>query len=740
MTKTLRLASSIPKPSLPNDASRVITALWGLRVAVNHENGMEWATRSTWLHLVGDCVEWPLDLLDEFIRLSVKDSGGNQPHRIRPKRNKKVICWNDAFDCFVEAYSKQPILFNKYFIKSINQLEQHWLAICDRDIIWKNIMFVGDLQYLNGLERKLLLCYVYLDDSRSPLHDFLEDIELGSIPQAIEIMASMFDSTPELITDAVHRNSPLMANGLIYRASRVYLWFNFINVSKCLKTALVYPNKTPNDLVRNFTAEATPGHLGVDDIPHLLDSLQWLTDIISNALITRESGVNVLLYGAPGTGKTEFAKLLAGQVGAMLYEVSFMDSNGDPVCSQDRYVSLLMSQSFLSARNDCLLLFDEVDDAIEANGATDEFDQPYKNCKASVNHQLEHNPIPIIWICNDLRFFSAAQLRRFLFHLEFRMPPRVVRQRIAERYLAQFNISESLIKNVSQHAHLSPAQIENTARLLKLHKGHDVSESEILIEKAIRQSMSAMNQSVAKKPVKPITPYRLDYLNIDTPVPMERIVDAIRKRPVASLCFYGPSGTGKSQLAEYLSGHTGLNLIVKCASDLLSKWVGETEQNIATMFKNASEEQSIIFLDEADSFLRSRMVMTRNFEASPVNELLQQMEHFDGIFICATNLFEQFDQAAFRRFTFKVRFGYLKPEQRAALFAESLQLTKFIVSAEHQRRLQKLDQLTPGDYATVLRQVHILGEKLTADEFIDQLENECAAKNGGRIQRGIGFT
>ena len=73
------------------------------------------------------------------------------------------------------------------------------------------------------------------------------------------------------------------------------------------------------------------------------------------------------------------------------------------------------------------------------------------------------------------------------------------------------------------------------------------------------------------------------------------------------------------------------------------------------------------------------------------------------------------------------------------LFAESLQLTTAALSGDQQWRLQKLDQLTPGDFATVLRQAYTLGEALTANDFLQQLENECAVKSGGRGQRSIGF-
>jgi SpoVK/Ycf46/Vps4 family AAA+-type ATPase len=74
----------------------------------------------------------------------------------------------------------------------------------------------------------------------------------------------------------------------------------------------------------------------------------------------------------------------------------------------------------------------------------------------------------------------------------------------------------------------------------------------------------------------------------------------------------------------------------------------------------------VLLLDEADSFLRSRRLAERNYEVTEVNEMLQGMERFAGVFICTTNLFEDLDEAALRRFTFKIRFHPLNPSSASA--------------------------------------------------------------------------
>jgi len=79
---------------------------------------------------------------------------------------------------------------------------------------------------------------------------------------------------------------------------------------------------------------------------------------------------------------------------------------------------------------------------------------------------------------------------------------------------------------------------------------------------------------------------------------------------------------------------------------------------------DAEREKAILFLDEADSFLRNREFANRSWEVTQVNEMLVQMENFNGIFIAATNLITNFDMAAFRRFDMKIRFAAMNAEQR----------------------------------------------------------------------------
>ena len=180
--------------------------------------------------------------------------------------------------------------------------------------------------------------------------------------------------------------------------------------------------------------------------------------------------------------------------------------------------------------------------------------------------------------------------------------------------------------------------------------------------------------------------------------------------------------------------------MVKQASDLISKYIGETEQQMAAMFRDALAEKAVLLLDEADSFLQDRRGAQRSYEVTEVNEMLQGMERFDGVFICTTNLFERIDQAALRRFTFKLEFRPLTKEQREQMFlTEALGGDSSLLTSSVLARLAVLDHLCPGDFAAVKRQSTILGAQFDATEFLEQLEAEHRLKPDVRDNRSIGF-
>lgn len=127
-----------------------------------------------------------------------------------------------------------------------------------------------------------------------------------------------------------------------------------------------------------------------------------------------------------------------------------------------------------------------------------------------------------------------------------------------------------------------------------------------------------------------------------------------------SLVFSGPSGTGKTMEAQVIAGDLGLELYRIDISQLVSKYIGETEKHISELFEKAKDINAVLFFDEADAlFARRSEVSDANDRSANMEtaHLLQKLEEYEGIVLLATNLKENIDEAFRRRIRFMIRFS-----------------------------------------------------------------------------------
>ncbi|MCJ2183099.1 ATP-binding protein, partial [Novosphingobium sp. 1949] len=196
-----------------------------------------------------------------------------------------------------------------------------------------------------------------------------------------------------------------------------------------------------------------------------------------------------------------------------------------------------------------------------------------------------------------------------------------------------------------------------------------------------------------------------------------------------SLLLSGPPGTGKTALAHHLARALDRPLLVRRASDLLSRWVGETEQQIAKSFVRAREEGAVLLFDEADSLLFDRGDARASWERTQVNEMLTWLDRHPLPVVAATNHTGKLDPASLRRFVFKLELRALGPDKAARAFAAWFGM-------EAPASLAALAGLTPGDFAVVARQLRHAPAR-DAGEIVQRLAAECAVKPQGRGR--IGF-
>ncbi len=624
-------------------------------------------------------------------------------------------------------------------------------------LVEKNIDALAGLLQLNKAERALLL-YGTLARYQRDLRSLLVEFKVNNAPEAYAALADIAGVKASEVGEALRAGSRLERIGLVENLiseHNITDLADLMKVSEKLPPVLMREYRDQSELMAVFTRPASKTELNAKDFHFVDDDVQVLVSLMRNAVERKELGVNVLLYGPPGTGKTELAKVVAQAAGLELFEVEYADRDGNSLSGRDRYRSLQIAQVFLKGASQASLLFDEVEDvfppiSVDAAQLMARQEQQAMasavshsvNGKAWVNQILEANAVPTIWVTNRIEQIDPAFRRRFAYHLELKSPPPGAREQLVRKTLDGVAVSDGFVAKLTERKGLTPAQIRTAVRFADLAKSdEDTTVYEKLIERQLKNSDEALgNKAEDTKGRKQVTTYDLDMLNVETRFDIPRIVEALKARGHGTLCFYGAPGTGKTALGEHIARSLGKPLIVKQASDLISKFVGETEQNMAKMFNEAESEKAVLLLDEADSFLQDRRGAQRSYEVTEVNEMLQQMERFSGIFVCTTNLLDRVDQAALRRFTFKIKFKPLTKEQREKMFiTEALAGDATKLDDALRVRLAKLEQICPGDFAAVKRQVDILATEFSADEFIEQLEAEHRIKPEVREARGMGF-
>jgi SpoVK/Ycf46/Vps4 family AAA+-type ATPase len=640
-------------------------------------------------------------------------------------------------------------------------------------LVEKNIDALAGLLQLNRAERALLL-YGTLARYQRDLRSLLVEFKVNNAPEAYAALADVAGVKAHEVAEALRAGSRLERIGMVENLiseHNITDLADLMKVSEKLPPVLMREYRDHNELMAVFTRPATRSELGLADFAFVQEDADVLVALLRNAVAGREQGVNVLLYGPPGTGKTELAKVVSQAAGLDLFEVESSDRDGNSLSGRDRYRSLQIAQVFLKGSAHSALLFDEVEDvfppisseAAQIMARSEQLSAPVSGSvsgKAWVNQILETNTVPTLWVTNRIEQIDPAFRRRFAYHLELRSPPPGAREGVVRKTLEGVQVSEAFVAKLTARKGLTPAQIRTAVRFARLTcapektmdaqvdgeamqailQGGRTALLESLIERQLKNADVALGNRLDTAGRRSVTTYDLAMLNVESRFEVPRIVEALKARGHGSLCFYGAPGTGKTALAEHIASALEQPLIIKQASDLMSKYVGETEQNMAAMFREAEAEKAVLLLDEADSFLQDRRGAQRTYEVTEVNEMLQGMERYKGIFVCTTNLLESLDQAALRRFTFKIKFMPLTGEQREKMFTtEALNGDAAGLTAPLQARLARLTQLCPGDFAAVKRQVDILATAFSADEFMSQLEAEHRIKPEVREARGMGF-
>ncbi|WP_169778229.1 AAA family ATPase [Campylobacter curvus] len=634
---------------------------------------------------------------------------------------------DDVLD-FLGIESKEPKEEEIQNLKNRLEILEKSQISCELKDLEHNLNLLQENLGLNSTERDILrfVAIMYNYEVISNACSLLGDLNNIQATKAISKILNLRFSD---VQKAFRKDGIFAKTSIVKLENNVHnLKFKIDVINNNFMCDLFVKCESMDEIFESAIKPCSKTNLTTKNYPHIKEDVKILLSFLKNAVSKKQKGVNVLLYGSAGTGKTELSKVIASELNLKLYEVAYDDGYG--YATEDRRLrSYCLAQNVLSAGSN-LLMYDEAEDIFNTNN-----DEKRQYGKAFINRSLETNYLPTIWITNNILDMDEAVVRRFNLAIEIGIPTEDVRAKIIKKYSENL-IDNKLVKKLAKNRFVAPAVVSNASLVVSNLNTKDKNKA---FERVISNTLKAQGYDEIEKDEKPSAdlPSSYDPNFVNSDCDLNELIQGIKESKSARICLYGVPGTGKSAYTKFIAKSLKKPIIIKKGSDLLSMFVGGTEQNIALAFKEAKDKKAVLVFDEVDSFLQDRSMAARSWEVTQVNEMLVQMESFEGIFIATTNLIDNLDKACLRRFDLKLEFGYLLPEQARNLFKKECALLKVKFDENASKKVSNLGLLAPGDFASVRRQAKFRPIK-NGDDFCHRLELEVALKNEEKSVK-IGF-
>ncbi|RPI76743.1 MAG: ATP-binding protein [Desulfobacteraceae bacterium] len=667
---------------------------------------------------------WPVSyktLLNESIDLL--ETGANLSRLCINKKAAKII----------------NIIFKDLFIQKLETLKTSESAPIENHFTeLKNIF------KLNPAELKIIEIG-YLWNIDSTFNDYFMDyLKLKEIQANVVNLARLLDQKQDAIVNALDLNGILVSGNFFHSDGR-----NSDGSLESLqyKTVSFLSGSLKGCITDSLFTEYT----GTDVLPISKFHADKDKVALLKKLLTSSPGMNILLYGTPGTGKTEFTKSMGRHLKKRVYFIT--QGDGEGVAERRQAIMACMNTV---KPEDSIIVVDEADRLL--NSIFSFFTGGEKIEKAWINRLLEESKAKIIWISNAVDYTEESVLRRFNYSMKFKRFTKKERQEIWRTQLVKNNLlkrfSDDDIEQLSQTYPVSAGAVSNALRDVQatLKSNPSCGKDEIIKGLGLILESHATLLFGEKPKAARVNAKNYSIAGLNTDADLNDIHHTLKEflihlekqeEPLIknmNLLLYGPAGTGKTEYAKFLSRDLKKDLVTKRASDLISPYIGMTEKYIKSAFEEAGHEEAILFIDEADSFLINRESALRSWEISQTNELLTQMENFKGVFISSTNFQDNLDKASLRRFNLKIGFDYLKPEGCLTFFKKVLSdlIQDQPDDANIQAAFQGIDRLTPGDFKVVWQKNAFKSDKISFAAIKAQLINEIKTRDNAWAKK-LGF-
>jgi len=377
--------------------------------------------------------------------------------------------------------------------------------------------------------------------------------------------------------------------------------------------------------------------------------------------------------GPSGVGKSQLVRSLGYELGMPLIEVDCALVQGlDGVTAAQ-----VVTEAFATGRLfDGIVVFDRIDLLLPGGSAL-----------AALRLAMDGVQVPLFLLGSAEMAESSGLTWRSLTALQLKMPESEEREKIWCKVLQALPLAEDVeVGLLANQYPLTGAQIVNAVQDAMLRREGDAGLSLQALGNASSEQLRADLSAFARPRATRLTLEDLVLPRAEIEA-IKEIITACRQRAAVMhrwgfrrrlnygtgivVLFAGEPGTGKTLCAQIIAECVGMSLYQIAIPSIVSKWIGETERNISQIFHRATASQAILLFDEADSLLATRTEVrdaTDRYANMSTNQLLQEIEAFDGIVIMTTNREQNLDPAAERRILFRVNFPYPGVDQRRELW------------------------------------------------------------------------
>ncbi|MBF7042138.1 AAA family ATPase [Campylobacter volucris] len=604
-------------------------------------------------------------------------------HALMFSNNKQIKKdFYSEFEDILEKDSKIPSFIYKQYSKIVYP---HFLK--------KNLNYLKKYLNFTQIECDVFVFFHYANKGCFPLHQGYSN------NLARKIIEKIFNHPVKDINKALGDNSILYKLDILSFYDSDAFGVDVNNLEN-----IFIQDISKSMLFKEFAYFLPKARLKLNDFDYIQEKVN---DIIT--LLKYKQKGNIFIYGKAGVGKNELSALMAKELNREILCVKAKISQKN----SNRISNFYALQKIVNPKKQ-MILFDECEDSFCYNSLAE---------KIRINKILDENKAICIFLSNS-NDMDEAYLRRFDVILELESMPKEKKiQNIQNLFDKQrLKIDETIIESIASHPELSQGVILKCAQNARIFKN---KSQEIFLR--------LINENLKARSLEPIsiqkTSKKYDLNLIESDLNLKELIKNIDKNSSLRILSYGIAGSGKSEFAKEMAKSLNKTLHSYKLSDILDPYVGNNEKNIARIFKQASNDNAILQLDEIDALISNRENASKNWERSLVNEMLMQMENFEGIFIASTNHLKSLDQASIRRFDLKVEFKALKQEKLLKafeFFAKELKLN--YDKKQIANKLLKLQNICLGDFALILRQDKIFKIK-NIDEFLEKLEKESKLKS-----------